>query len=467
MTLFRKLLITYLLVSILALVISGAFAGYMAGQAAGKSQIDQLAAYGRELAGRLENRHWTAEDLRLFQVTVDLLDRTRQARVWLVDREGLIQQNSSSASPSRGNRMRTEDMQEVLRGQTVVTSRRLPAGPPRPIVAVPIQRDGQVHGAVFISAPLDDVPEVRTSINRFLLYGSLLSTLVLAAISYYISQRVARPVAAVSSAARRLAQGDFGSRVQWRSNDEVGRLATAFNDMAADLERLERGRKELMANVSHELKGPLARIAGYVEAIRDGMGGPPAREQHFDIVRREVGRLAHLVNDLLDFTRLEGGRLKLHPIPCDLAPNLKRVAEVFTAPARAAGVTLAVQVPEVLPIVQCEPGRVEQSVTNLLDNALAFSLRGGVVTLTAREESGALLVEVQDNGPGIPPGDLERVWERFYKGDRARTPNQDGFGLGLAIVRQLIELQGGQVFVRSVPGAGACFGFRLPLATPE
>lgn len=467
MTLFRKLFITYLLVSMLALVISGGFAGYMAWQAARKSQVDQLAAYGRELAGRLENSRWTPEDLRVIQVTVDLLDRTRQARVWLADREGLVQLASASALPSRGRRLLAEDMQEILRGQAVIRQLRPPGGPTRPVVAVPILRGGQVQGAVFLSAPLEEVPEVRSSINLFLLYGSVLSALVLAAISYYISQRVARPVAAVSSAARRLAQGDFTSRVEWRSEDEVGRLADAFNEMAADLERLERTRKELMANVSHELKGPLARIAGYLEAIADGIGGPEARQHHFEIVRREVGRLTRLVNDLLDFSRLEGGRLKLHLIPCDLSPYLARAAEVFAAPARAAGVTLAVQIPGVLPIVQCEPERVEQAVANLLENALAFTPAGGTITLTARAEPGALLVEVQDTGPGIPPADLERIWERFYKQDRARTPGQSGFGLGLAIVRQLVELQGGQVLARSEPGAGACLGFRLPLADPE
>lgn len=483
MTLFRRLFTTYLLVVVLALVISGAFAGYLVFGAAGKTQLQQLRAYGQEFASLLRDREWTDDNLRQLQSAADSLDRTQGVRTWLVDREGIIRFASSSATPSRGPRVTPQAMQEVLRGKTAIIgfrSRpenrpgprpevRLESRPehPAPVIAVPVLRGGEVQGGILLSPSQEGLRSTRTSILRFILYGSAASAVVLAGISFYLSQRIARPVAAVSDAVRRVAQGDFSFRVQWESQDEVGRLARAFNEMAADLERLERARRDLIANVSHELKGPLTRISGYLEAINDGIEGPEARKQHFEIVRREAGRLGRLVNDLLDFSRLEAGRLKLHPIPCDPATSLIRAAEVFEAPARAAGVSLVNQIPQVLPIIECEPERVEQALANLLENAVTFTRPGGSVTVTAREGSGFVQVEVQDTGPGIPAEDLELVWERFYKADRARTPDRGGSGLGLAIVKHLIELQGGEVFARSEPGQGSCFGFRFPLAKPE
>lgn len=483
MTLFRKLFVTYLLVVILALVISGGFAGYLVFQAAGKTQVQQLRAYGQEFANLLLDKEWTRESLRQLETAADTLDRTQSVRTWLVDREGIIQFASRSALPQSGPRVTPQDMQEMLRGRPAIFGPR-----PRPdrglrtfperslgpdgnhpglIVAVPVLRNGEVQGAVLLSPPLDGMRKTRTSISRFIGYGSVTSAIVLAMISFYLSQRISRPVVAVSEAVRRVARGDFSHRVKWDSKDEVGELARAFNEMAADLERLERARKDLIANVSHELKGPLTRISGYLEAINDGIDGPEAGKQHFETVRRETGRLIRLVDDLLDFSRLEAGRLKLHPIPCDPAPALNRAAEVFAGPAKAAGITLEVQIPRVLPIVECEPERVEQALANLLENALAFTPPGGSVAVTARELMGFLQVEVRDTGAGIPADELQRVWERFYKVDRARTPDRGGSGLGLAIVKHLVELQGGQVFATAELGHGSCFGFRLPLAVPE
>ncbi|HEY3367073.1 MAG TPA: HAMP domain-containing sensor histidine kinase [Symbiobacteriaceae bacterium] len=465
MKLFRKLFVTYLLLSVLALVISGGFATYMVVTATARTQMGQLMSYGRDLADILQDREWNADDLRRIQSTADTLDRGERAMVWLIDREGLVRMASRSVAPDRGRQVPPPEIADVLLGQTVVIRIGHRPGLER-VVAVPVFRNGAVDGAVLLSPNLDTVRQAQQEIARFTLYGAAVAALVVAIISFYISRSIAYPVTRVSNAARAVAQGDFSSRVDWRSKDEIGQLTESFNEMAAELDRLELARRDLMSTVSHELKGPLARISGFLEAINDGIGGQEAKRQHFEIVRREVGRLTRLVNDLLDFSRLEAGRLKLHPIACDLSPYITRAAEVFEAPAAAADVLLAVSVPPLLPIVDCEPERVEQGIANLLENALSFTPRGGTVSLSAREEAGELVVEVQDTGPGIPEAELSHVWERFYKHDQARTPDRRGFGLGLTIVKQLIELQGGQVFVSSEVGAGSRFGFRLPLAKP-
>jgi signal transduction histidine kinase len=469
MTIFRKLFATYLLVALLALAISGGFAGYLAWQAAGRTQMEQLESYGRELAGMLDDTDWGAQEMAAFQSTATSLDRGQTAHVWLVDRDGVVRVASPSVKDQMGQHLPLEEWRGPVRGHSGIRWMRPHPDPnvPGPVIVTPVLKGGVVTGTVLLRPALSQMQQVRQSLFKFILYGSLASVVALALVSLLLSRRLAHPLEEVSQAARRVAQGDFKSRVDWKSNDEVGRLAAAFNEMTTELDLLETSRKELIANVSHELKGPLARVAGYLEAIKDGVGGAEAQEQHFEIVRQEVSRLTRLVNDLLDYSRLEVGRLKLHPFPCDLAPILTKAAKVFVKPTREAEVALQIEIPALLPIVECEPERIEQVLVNLLENAAAHTPAGGSITVSSAEADGWLEIAVSDTGPGIPPEELDKIFDRFYKLDWARTPDKRGFGLGLTIVRQLVELHGGQVFAESELGKGSRFGFRLPLAKPS
>lgn len=471
MTIFRKLFATYLLVVMLTLLISGSFAGYLAWLAAGRTQVQQLETYGYEMAAQLDEKEWGAKELAAVQATADSLDRSETAYVFLIDRDGVIRLASKSLSDQVGRTVPMEEHRGAARGRPSIRWMRPRAdGDGDPMrgaaITMPIFRGGTVSGTLVLRPVLAPLQRIRYTLVQFMLNGALASAGVLALVSWVLSRRLARPIEDVSKAVRRVAQGDFSSRVAWRSSDEVGRLASAFNHMAQELESLETARKELIGNVSHELKGPLARVSGYLEAIHDGVGGEAARQQHFEIVRREVARLTRLVNDLLDYSRLEVGRLKLHVFPVDLAPTLHRATQVFHGSASDAGIELVVAIPGSLPIVECEPERIEQVLANLLENAFAFTPRGGRVSAAAGEADGCLVVTVTDTGPGIPPEELGRIFDRFYKLDPARTPDRRGFGLGLTIVRQLVELHGGEVFAASEMGKGSQFGFRLPLATP-
>lgn len=465
MRIFHRLFATHLLIAVLALVISSGYAGYKVWSAFRQVVDEQLLDYGRVLAALLADRDWNSPEMRQLQETFDEVERGQSAHIWLVDREGLIRMASAAATPSRGQRVDPETVQEVLKGEPMV----LGPSTRRPTVAVPVVQAGEVKGAVFL-VPASLGPRNRMREGQpllFFLTGAAIAAGIVAAISYYVSQRIARPISLVSQAGRRVARGDFSARVDWNSPDEAGELARGFNEMAAELGRLESARKDLLAHVSHELKGPLARVSGYIEAIHDGIGGEEGRREHFGIVRQEVGRLARLVNDLLDVSRLEAGRLKLHPIPCDLSPYLTRAVAVFEAPAAAAGVGLEAQIPSVLPVVECEPERVEQVLVNLLQNGLAHTPSGGSVRVRTTVDGQRLTVTVTDTGPGIPPEEIPLVWERFHKVDRARTPDKSGSGLGLTIARQLVELQGGRVWVESTVGQGSTFGFQFPIAIPE
>jgi len=234
-----------------------------------------------------------------------------------------------------------------------------------------------------------------------------------------------------------------------------------FHDLTR-LKRLERTREEFVANVSHELRTPLSLIKGYVETLLDGArNNPEVAERFLKIIERNAQRLDLLIQDLLTISALEAGRVKLNLQPVELRPLVEKVMGDLKPPADNKSVTLVNQVPEL--VATADMGRLEQVFANLVDNAIKYGRTQGTVTVGGgKAEDGKIEVFVQDDGPGIPPEALERVFERFYRVDKARSREQGGTGLGLSIVKHIVQNHGGKVWVKSELGKGATFFFTLP-----
>lgn len=266
---------------------------------------------------------------------------------------------------------------------------------------------------------------------------------------------------ALVDAARRVEAGDLTARVEApdRGPRPVRDLVRGFNTMAARLDADERQRRSLLADVAHELRTPLAVIRGGLEAIVDGVH-PPDRA-HLDALLDETAVMTRLVEDLRTVTLAEAGTLPLHREPTDVDVLLGEAAAAFRATAVSAGVALDVDVAGDLPVLDVDPLRIREVVSNLLANALRYTPRGGRVTLTARTvDAGddlSVEVAVADTGPGIPPGALEHVFDRFWK-----SPDSRGSGLGLAIARNLVLAHRGTIHAESAPGAGTTVRFTLP-----
>jgi two-component system, OmpR family, phosphate regulon sensor histidine kinase PhoR len=234
-----------------------------------------------------------------------------------------------------------------------------------------------------------------------------------------------------------------------------------FHDLTR-LKQLESARQEFVANVSHELRTPLSLIKGYVETLLDGARDDPEVATRFlQTIDRNAERLRLLIEDLLTISELESGRVKLSLQTVALAPVVAKVLEDFKGRAVAKSVTLVSQAPDLA--IRADVNRLEQVLGNLVDNAIKYGQPNGTVTVSGRAvERGQVEVFVQDDGPGIPPEALERVFERFYRVDKARSREQGGTGLGLAIVKHLVQCHGGRVWATSDPGHGAAFYFTLP-----
>ncbi|QDY76951.1 sensor histidine kinase [Streptomyces qinzhouensis] len=282
--------------------------------------------------------------------------------------------------------------------------------------------------------------------------------------SVLAATRLVRPLRALTSAAQLMKDGEATAPVPVRSDNEIGRLAAAFNDMAEHRIRLETQRREMIGDVAHELRTPLSTIRGWLEGAQDGVADlDPA---FVSSLLEEAVQLQHIIDDLQDLAQADAGELRLSPAPVRIGELLAQVAAAHAPRAETAGVRLAVTVPDGLPELSADPVRLRQAVGNLVSNAVRHTPGGGTVTLRARAAGTRLTVEVEDTGSGIPAEDLPYVFDRFWRADKSRNRRTGGSGLGLAIVRKLAEAHGGSASARSTAGEGSVFTLELPVAGP-
>jgi signal transduction histidine kinase len=296
---------------------------------------------------------------------------------------------------------------------------------------------------------------------QFLVAGLFAAAIALL-VARWLARGMTQPLRDMAAAARRMETGDYAGRVQTRSRDEVGQLATAFNRMSAELENLEQSRRDLVANVSHELKTPIAAIRAHLENLLDGVEQPDPRT--LEVMLAQTERLSRLIEQLLELSRLESGEVPLRREDVPLAPLVAEVLSEIEVARSDRDVGVQSDVPPDLPPVDADRERVHQVLFNLLDNAVRFTPPGGAVIVSAHRHNGAVEISVSDTGVGIPAEHLPRLFERFYRADPSRSREDGGTGIGLAIARSVVEAHGGHIHADSELGRGSVFTFDLPVA---
>ena len=291
--------------------------------------------------------------------------------------------------------------------------------------------------------------------------GILLLFFVLGLVALVIFglRRVFSPLDALLEAAGRVAQGDYSTRVIEKGPPEVRSLARAFNNMASRLHETDEKRRNLLADVTHELRTPLTVIQGNLEGMLDGVY--PADESNLQALLDETNLLSRLVEDLRTMALAESGALRLRKEPCDLAELVRDTLAAFQSQLQTAGVTLAFELADDLPWLEIDPGRMRQVLSNLVSNALRYTPAGGRIRIKYSLVGTRAVLEVSDDGPGIPTEDLEHIFERFYK-----STDSGGMGLGLAIARYLVEAHAGTIEAQSAPGQGTTIRISLALEDP-
>lgn len=325
---------------------------------------------------------------------------------------------------------------------------------------------GKPIGAVLSARlPGEDASREETDfvggVHRWLVPGVLLCAALALLAMAALSRRIFGPVEALTRAARRMEAGDRTQRVAIRSRDEIGELAHAFNSLARALERGEKLRRGMVSDVAHELRTPLTNLRCQIETIQDGL--VIADRAALDSLHEETMLLSRLVEDLQELSLAEAGGLRLDLAEFSVNDAMQSAAGAIAPRAREANVRLALE-PGNVPGARGDSRRVAQILRILLDNAVAHTPSGGEIHMRARAAEGEVSVEVSDTGAGIPPEHLPHIFERFYRADPSRARETGGAGLGLAIARQLTQLQGGSIDVKSHPGHGTTFTVTLPRA---
>jgi signal transduction histidine kinase len=303
---------------------------------------------------------------------------------------------------------------------------------------------------------------LSASLNRSLLLGAGVAIAIALLLTFVFSRRLSSPIAVLANAARRLGRGDLSQRVQLKGKGEVGELSQAFNSMAADLEHAEQLRRNLVADVAHELRTPLSNIQGYLEAIRDRVMKPNAAT--IRSLNEETALLSRLVDELQELSLAEAGELKLVYQAEDIANLVKQAVTSWQPKVAAKKILLSLDLPDNLPLVNIDQQRVNEVLHNLLENAVAHTHKGGTINVAAAKQGDWVEVCVSDTGEGIPAEDLPNIFERFYRVDRSRARATGGSGLGLTIAKRMVEAHGGKIEVQSELGKGSSFSFTLPIA---
>jgi signal transduction histidine kinase len=318
----------------------------------------------------------------------------------------------------------------------------------------------------------------RPTLRALLVYGEdLLSPLLKAALvglaasivlAWMMSRWVAAPLKRLAGAARSVAAGHYQQRLPPEGPAEVESLASDFNQMVERVRSTQQGQRDFVANVSHEMKTPLTSIQGFAQAILDGTASDSTAQQHAaSVIHEESGRLTRLVDDLLDLARLDAGQVTFARAEVDLNALVARVIDRLSLRADGKRIQLVNGV-HGLPVVTGDGDRLAQVLTNLMDNALKHTPAGGRVAVRGEARGTDVLIHVDDSGPGIPPDELPRIFERFYQVDKARRGGEGrGNGLGLAISREIVQVHGGRLEAASAPGQGSRFTMTLPTALPS
>jgi signal transduction histidine kinase len=306
--------------------------------------------------------------------------------------------------------------------------------------------------------------DYRAGVNEALTYAGLAAVVAAVALGLFFSRTVIAPLAAMSLATQRIADGRYQERVQVRGSDELAQLALRFNQMAEKLDQVEAMRRRLIADVSHELRTPLTAIKGSMEGLMDGV--LPATDETYQQIHSEADRLNRLVDDLQELSRVEARAYELELRPVEVSPLAQSVAKRLTPQAETRRISLKLELAPGLPRVLADEDRLMQILTNLTGNALQYTPEGGSVTTTAKRIDDEVQIAVHDTGIGIPSEHLAHIFDRFYRVDKSRSRKAGGgSGIGLTIARALVEAHGGRIWAESAgEGQGSTFVFTLPVA---
>lgn len=333
-------------------------------------------------------------------------------------------------------------------------------------VATPILRGGTFYGAVIIHLPVPFLSAAKNEVIRYFLFAFIIVSVISIILLLLVAERIIGPVRKVQRAARAVARGDFDTKLDIRSNDEIGELATDFNAMTLSLKNQDQNQRNFIGDLSHELRTPMTTISGFLEGIIDGVIPKEETDKYLHIVLEETRRLSRLVNQLLELTRMESGSVPLEQKRFDLNELVRLVLIAAEQRIEDKRLRVSVDLPDEA-WAYADPDQIRRVLNNLADNAIKFTPEEGTVAISVKLRNGKYHVAVENSGAGIDPNELPHLFERFYKSDKSRGMDKSGAGLGLYMVRNILKQHGEDIRVESTPNEKTVFSFTIKKASAK
>lgn len=327
-----------------------------------------------------------------------------------------------------------------------------------------VGEDGENYGNVFVCSSSMIMTDLIQRISKAIVLAVLWVMMAALIAVYFITEKITGPLKKISTAAKQFASGKFDTRVAVSGSDEVAELAVAFNNMAESLDNYDSMRNTFISNVSHDLRTPMTSISGFVDGILDGVIPPEKYDYYLRIISNEVKRLSRLVSTLLDISKIQAGERKFTPAPFDICEMSRQIVLSFEQSIEEKHLDVEFNCDDDNISVLADRDAIYQIMYNLCDNAVKFSMEGGLLRISInRQKNRKLTVSVYNEGAGIPSDDIPYVFERFYKSDKSRGLNKTGVGLGLYISKTIIEAHNEKIWVKSESGKNCEFSFTLTL----
>jgi signal transduction histidine kinase len=327
-------------------------------------------------------------------------------------------------------------------------------------VILPLVDQNRLEGIIYLYYPLAKITELAKTEVAIFIGGGILFALVIAVFVYQSLKRIMRPLNDLQKAVEQMTEGDYSTRVKVTSKDEIGMLSEAFNHMAESIQQEDEKQKTFLATVSHELRTPISYIKGYSEAIQNQLLDGKEREEALELIHREAIRMERLTNELLQLVRKQQEEIEMLPIV--LSETIRESVKLLEGQANKKNIRIVQNLDENC-IVQGDEEKLKQIFINVIENAIRYSNENAKITVHSYQSDHRAIIEIQDEGIGIPEEDLPHITERFYRVNKARSRIDGGAGLGLSIVKQLVKQHDGSLAIKSVVGEGTLVTISLPI----
>ncbi|WP_368895239.1 sensor histidine kinase [Priestia megaterium] len=412
------------------------------------------------LADKYSNILKSTEDLASLTTVANLTE----TEICIIDQKGKILYSSNKGLFRSGNHVSNKLLQTLNSKQTVQIEYQNPTNNTNYIVSgKPLRLSNKVSGGLLV---FSDAEHIKNSVRhmQLLLVVSLVGALFIAlGFTYIASKKLASPLLEMEKVTREVAKGKFYNKVDVSSNDEVGSLALAINDLGQELERYRNRQRDFFANISHDLRTPISYIKGYTQVIYDKLyTDEKEKEQYLSIIINEVNQLNVLIDDLFELSKLEGGQLELYLNWINVQELIEGCLNKVRLKAKQKKIQLSIQLKDNIPYIYTDGARLEQLLMNILENAIRYNKLNGHIEIKGWIEKKKVYLSIKDTGVGIAEEDLPYIFERFYKTDKSRSNRLGSTGLGLSIVKHLVLLLEGEIKVKSTLHKGTTFLITLP-----